>query len=86
MKQLLPLALSINTITLMWLVGNRKVLGWWLAVIGQGGWWVFIVLFEAWGLIPMAAALTFTYVRNLLKWRKEDRRWSTTKSSESTSR
>jgi hypothetical protein len=73
MRQLLPLALSANTIALMWLVGNRKVLGWWLAVGGQVGWWWFIILFELWGLAPMAAALTFVYVRNLIRWIKEDR-------------
>ena len=74
MRQLLPLALSVNTIALMWLVGNRRVLGWWLAVCGQAGWFAFIILFEAWGLIPMAAALTVTYVRNLVKWRGDQRR------------
>ena len=73
MRQLLPLALSANTIALMWLVGNRRVLGWWLAVGGQVGWFAFIVIFRAWGLFPMAVALTVTYVRNLVKWRREGR-------------
>jgi hypothetical protein len=73
LKQLLPLALSANTIALMWLVGNRRVLGWWLAVGGQVGWFAFIVIFQVWGLIPMAVALTITYVRNLVKWRREQR-------------
>jgi len=72
-RQLLPLALSANTIALMWLVGNRRVLGWWLAVGGQVGWFAFIVIFRAWGLFPMAVALTVTYVRNLVKWRREGR-------------
>jgi len=72
-RQLLPLALSVNTITLMVLVGNRRVLGWWLAVGGQVGWFAFIVIFRAWGLLPMAVALTVTYVRNLVKWRRDSR-------------
>jgi hypothetical protein len=73
MKQLIPLALSANTLALMWLVGDRKVLGWWLAVFGQVGWAVFIVTFAAWGLLPMWAGLSFTYTRNLIKWRREQR-------------
>jgi len=73
MRQLLPLALSANTIALMWLVGNRRALGWWLAVGGQAGWFAFILIFEAWGLLPMAVALTVTYIRNLVKWLREDR-------------
>lgn len=73
MRGLLPWFLSANTITLMWLVGNRRVLGWWLAVGGQVGWFAFILIYQIWGLLPMATALTVTYVRNLIKWRRENR-------------
>jgi hypothetical protein len=55
----------------MWLAGNKKVLSWRLAVGGQAGWAVFIVIFEAWGLAPMCVGLTIVYVRNLIKWRRE---------------
>jgi hypothetical protein len=55
----------------MWLVGNQRVLGWWLAVGGQAGWFVWIILAREWGFTPMAFALSITYVRNLVKWRRE---------------
>lgn len=71
--QLIPLALSANTIALMWLVGDRRTLGWVLGVCGQAVWFVFIVVFDAWGLLPLATVLTVVYARNLLKWRREDR-------------
>jgi hypothetical protein len=73
MKQLIPWVLSANTIAVMWLVGNRKVLGWWLAVGGQVGWFAWIILAREWGFAPMAIALSITYVRNLVKWRREQR-------------
>lgn len=71
MRQLIPLALSANTIAVMWLAGNKSALGWALGLIGQALWLVFIVVFEAWGLLPLSVALTVVYGRNLRRWRQE---------------
>lgn len=71
--QLIPLALSLNTIALMWLVGDRRILGWVLGLVGQAVWFVFIAVFDAWGLLPLATVLTVVYARNLAKWRRENR-------------
>lgn len=70
-KQLIPLALSVNTLLAMWMAGNRNHLSWLLGLIGQIGWFAFIFVFEAWGLLPLAIALTVVYSRNLIKWRKD---------------
>lgn len=67
----IPLLLSLNTIVLMWLVGNRNTLGWSLGVVGQVLWFVFIFTWEVWGLLPLATVLTVVYGRNLMKWRRE---------------
>jgi hypothetical protein len=72
MRQLIPLALSANTVAVMWLAGSRKTLGWWLGLFGQAGWALFIVVFAAWGLIPLSLVLTVVYARNLIKWRREE--------------
>lgn len=69
MRQLVPLALSVNTLTVMWLAGNKRVVAWTLALVGQAGWFAFIVLFAAWGLLPLATGLTVIYARNLWLWR-----------------
>jgi hypothetical protein len=69
-RQLIPLALSANTLTVMWLAGDKKVLAWWLALGGQVGWFLFIFVFAAWGLLPLAIGLTFVYSRNLWRWRQ----------------
>lgn len=71
MKQLLPLVLSVVTVFQMWQVGNLKVWAWGLGLANQALWLIFIVVFEAWGLLPLCAFLIFTYSRNLLKWKRE---------------
>jgi nicotinamide riboside transporter PnuC len=73
LKQLIPLLLSANTLTLTWLVGNRRTSGWVLGCIGQALWFVFIFTWQVWGLLPLAVCLTFVYARNLIRWRREQR-------------
>ena len=72
MKQLLPLALSVNTVAVMWLAGSKRALAWLLGLIGQAGWLAFVILFQAWGLLPLTVILTVVYTRNLLRWKTED--------------
>lgn len=73
LRQLLPLTLSANTIALMWLAGDKRTAAWVLGLLGQAGWLAFVVLFDAWGLLPLCAALTVVYGRNLWRWRREER-------------
>jgi hypothetical protein len=72
-KQLLPLALSVNTIAVMWLAGSKRPAGWALGLAGQAGWVAFVILFQAWGLLPLTVVLTGIYARNLIRWRREER-------------
>ena len=69
----IPYLLSLNTIALMWLVGNRSTFGWALGLVGQALWFVFIFTWDVWGLLPLAVVLTVVYGRNLVKWRRESR-------------
>lgn len=72
MRQVLPLLLSAVTIYGMWLAGNKRSLGWVIGLANQVPWLAFIVVFEAWGLLPLTVALIITYTRNLLRWRAEE--------------
>jgi hypothetical protein len=72
MKQLIPLATSVGTLLMMWLAGSKRVVAWKVGLANQVLWVWFIVAFEAWGLIPLTLALTFTYARNLVRWRGGD--------------
>lgn len=77
-QQAIPWVLSANTLALMWLVGNRRIAGWALGVIGQALWFAFIFTWQVWGLLPLATSLTVVYSRNLILWRRERHHLGTT--------
>ncbi len=66
----LPWLLSVITIYMTVLAGNKHRYAWAVGLINQALWLVWIVAAEAWGLIPMNIALWFVYARNHLLWRK----------------
>lgn len=69
MKQLVPLALSAITLWGMWLAGSKNPKGWTVGLVNQVLWFVFILMFGAWGLLPLNVALVVVYSRNLRKWK-----------------
>jgi hypothetical protein len=71
-RQLLPFATGLLTLAAMWLVGNKRTLGWTIGLANQALWLAFIVVFKAWGLLPLTVVLTVTYTRNLIRWRREE--------------
>ena len=71
MRQLLPLATSLGTLASMWLAGSKRWEGWLVGLVNQALWFTFIMAFEAWGLLPLSAALTVVYSRNLWRWKVE---------------
>lgn len=71
MRQLIPLATSVVTLVGMWLAGNKDPRAWIVGLANQVLWLAFIVLFGAWGLLPLLVSLVVIYTRNLIKWRRE---------------
>lgn len=69
-EQAIPLTLSVITLWMMWQIGNVRYWAWIVGLANQGLWLTFIVVFEAWGLLPLSVALVVTYTRNLVKWRR----------------
>lgn len=70
-RQLLPLITGIITLVGMWAAGSHRSWSWALGIANQALWFAFIVVFGAWGLLPLNVALVVVYSRNLLKWRRE---------------
>jgi hypothetical protein len=68
MRQLLPLVTSCVTLVGMWEAGNKRSRAWVIGLCNQALWLAFIVVFAAWGLLPLSVALVVIYTRNLLKW------------------
>lgn len=71
-RQVIALATSALTIWGLWLVGNKRIMGWVLGLVTQAFWVATIVLFDSWGLLPTTVALTIVYTRNIIKWRREE--------------
>lgn len=71
MRQLLPFATGMLTILAMWLAGSKRWEAWLVGLLNQILWAATIVVFDTWGLLPLTVFLTFTYARNLIKWRRE---------------
>lgn len=71
-NQIIPLLTSVGTLVGMWLAGNKSSWGWVVGIGNQALWLTFIILFGAWGLLPLLVALLFIYSRNLVKWKREN--------------
>lgn len=67
----LPWLLSAITIWMTLAAGNKHKSAWLIGLANQALWLVWIIAAEAWGLIPLNAALWIVYARNHLKWAKE---------------
>jgi hypothetical protein len=64
----LPFVLSALTIWMTLLAGNKHPSAWLVGLVNQALWLVWIVATEAWGLVPLNAALWVVYARNHFKW------------------
>ena len=64
----LPWLLSAITIWMTVMAGNKHPSAWLVGLANQALWLGWIVSTEAWGLLPMNAALWVVYARNHWKW------------------
>lgn len=67
-KTYLPWLLSVITIWMTVLAGNKHRSAWVVGLINQALWLVWIIASDAYGLLPMNAALWVVYTRNHIKW------------------
>lgn len=72
LKNVLAIVLSVMQLTAYWLAGNKNKAGWWLGIAGAVPWVFVMVMSELWGLLPLVVGLQVIYVRNLIKWSRED--------------
>jgi hypothetical protein len=64
----LPWLLSAITIYMTILAGNKSRNAWLYGLVNQALWLLWILTTDAYGLLPMNAALWLLYARNHLKW------------------
>lgn len=71
-RNYLPWVMSAITIYMTVLAGNKTSWAWAIGLGNQVFWLAWIISVQAWGLLPMTAALTFVYARNHFKWSKSN--------------
>lgn len=65
----IPYVLSVFTLWMMYLAGNKSPLAWKVGLGNQVLWVTWICVSHTWGLAPLTAALIVMYIRNLWKWK-----------------
>ena len=70
-EQIFPWFLSAITIFYMYLAGIKYRNTWLISFVAQILWVIWIVMVEAWGLIPMQIALLYISIKNHIEWIKE---------------
>lgn len=67
-KDIFPWILSIITIYITVLAGNKHPKAWLLGLFNQFLWLVWIIMTSTWGFLPMNIAFFIVYYRNHVKW------------------
>lgn len=67
-RDYLPWLLSVITIWMTLLAGNKHPLAWAVGLGNQALWLIWIIVTANWGLLPMNLALWVVYGRNHLRW------------------
>ena len=62
--------LSITSMVMLYLMGNKSKWGPRLGIANQVLWIVYAVLTKQWGLLPGVIGYTLVHVRNLWRWEK----------------
>lgn len=68
----LPWLLSVITIWMTLLAGNKTRWAWAVGLGNQALWLIWIIAVGAWGLLPMNLALWVVYTRNHFKWQQPE--------------
>lgn len=64
----LPWVLSVVSIYMTILAGNKARNAWLVGLANQALWLIWIVVTANWGLLPMNIAMWVVYTRNHFKW------------------
>ena len=64
----MPWIMSVITIYMTVLAGNKSRYAWAIGLFNQALWLAWIIAAESWGFLPMNIALWIVYARNHFKW------------------
>jgi len=66
----LPWLLSVVTLYMTFLQGEKKAAGWLVGLANQVLWLAWIAASTSWGLLPLNIGLSVLFIRNWMKWRQ----------------
>lgn len=72
--QLFSFAMVAYGVLGLYVAGNKRVAGWWIGLSAQALWVVFAAITGLWAFYVSALAYGLVNARNLLRWRREQRR------------
>jgi hypothetical protein len=65
--------LSIVSLVTLWLIGNKNKAGFVLGLLNQILWTWYALTLKQYGLLVGVIAYTVIYIRNLIKWNKDEK-------------
>jgi hypothetical protein len=68
MRNILPGIISCLSITIMYLIGEKRRYSFLVGLGNQALWLSWLIYIGTWGMLPTVAAMVFMYVRNYQKW------------------
>lgn len=68
----LPWILSGITIYMTLMAGNKHPNTWLVGIFNQTLWSIWVFGTQNWGFVPLNLALWYVYIRNHIKWSKND--------------
>ena len=70
-ETVVSLVTSAGTLTHLWFVGRKVWWAWLIGLANQVVWAVFIVVFDAWGLLPLLVGMVVVMSTNAVQWHRE---------------
>ena len=65
--------LSIISLVTLWLIGNKNKAGFILGLLNQVLWIWYALMLKQYGLLVGVIAYAVIYIRNLIKWNKDEK-------------
>ena len=65
--------LSIISLVTLWLIGNKNKAGFVLGLLNQVLWIWYALMLKQYGLLVGVIAYAVIYIRNLIKWNKDEK-------------
>ena len=65
--------LSIISLVTLWLIGNKNKAGFILGLLNQILWIWYALMLKQYGLLVGVIAYAVIYIRNLIKWNKDEK-------------